>query len=229
MQSLPRIVRAIGGGRVRTAVVTHANVDHFGVLVDAADRLGIVRVLVCQSFLDAARSRGNSAAGVLLDRLSKQGVKVETVGAGDEVEFGEVVLRFVWPPKDGEVFENVNDTSLVGMIVERDEPGVCRALLTGDIGPRAMRAVRDRHPELKVDVLEVPHHGSFNHEAAALVQALNPAVVVQSTGRQRAGDPRWEVARVGREWFCTATDGAITTIIGNDGMVRVGGFVQRTK
>jgi competence protein ComEC len=216
--ALPRLVREVGAGRVRTAVVTHANLDHFGALVDAAPRLGIERVIVCGPLLEMARSRPDSAAGMMVALLSAQGVRIETAADGDELPFGDVTLQFLSPLRGG-TFKSVNDTSLVGVFAVATEGGVRRVMMTGDIGPEGMRALHERHSPIAADVLEVPHHGSFNYEASALVQALDPAIVLQSTGRLRVNDPRWTHARAGRIWHCTAVDGLITTVIQSDGTV----------
>jgi hypothetical protein len=54
----------------------------------------------------------------------------------------------------------------------------------------------------------------------SFVQRLNPSVVLQSTGPQRVGDHRWDIAKAGREWHVTATDGACWAAVGRDGAIR---------
>lgn len=224
--SLPRIARELGVGRIRTAVVTHANLDHFGALADAAESLGIERMLVCQSFLDAATARRDGAPAKLVRMLRAHGIDVEAVGDGFTLPLGKSTLSILSPPRaPGAVFESVNDSSLVGLVRpdDTDRGGI---LLCGDIGPGAIRGLRDRYPGLNAAVLELPHHGSFNHESAALVHASGASHVVQSTGRQRAVDPRWDDAKRGRSWRCTALDGCSSLILGRDGTWTEAGWVR---
>jgi len=218
VRTLPRCLREIGAWRVETVVITHANLDHFSSLVDAAKSMGTRRVLICPAFASGAASRSSSAAGVLLSRLEALGIEVSVVGAGDVIEFGNARMEFLSPPRDA-IFSNSNDTSLVALVRGRTASDGPAALLTGDAGVEAIRGVRDRHPGLRADVMELPHHGSFNHEAAALVHALDVRVVLQSTGRRRSGDPRWDDAKQGRTWHTTATGGAARVIIWRGGSI----------
>jgi len=68
--------------------------------------------------------------------------------------------------------------------------------------------------------MEVPHHGSARSFAYPFVEALQPQILLQSTGPSRVMDDRWDDIREGRQWWTTATDGAITVIIGRDGSIR---------
>ena len=76
--------------------------------------------------------------------------------------------------------------------------------------------------DLRADVLELPHHGSVQPTAMALVETVNPAVVLQSTGPSRALDIRWNAHRLGRQWWTTATDGAAWVEFHQDGSITSG-------
>jgi competence protein ComEC len=221
LRELPRAVRAVGGWRVRTAVVTHANLDHFLCLPDVVGPLGIERVHVTPAFLREAAAAPAGAAASLLERLAEQGVRVIETAAGDRVLLGGATCEFL-SPAPGDVSAEANDTSLVGLFRIGSGETERRVLLTGDIGPRAIGDLRDRFPGLRVDAMELPHHGSAKPEAIALVGALDPALVVQSTGPQRLGDARWDGVRPARAWGVTARDGALWLEIGRDGAMRAG-------
>ena len=96
-------------------------------------------------------------------------------------------------------------------------------LLTGDIQDQGIASMMAAHPGLSPQVMEAPHHGSVRPAAMELVMWANPGIVIQSTGPGRAGDPRWDGARAGRIWLCTATDGAVWIELLRDGDVRAGG------
>jgi beta-lactamase superfamily II metal-dependent hydrolase len=97
--------------------------------------------------------------------------------------------------------------------------------MTGDIGPAAIQSLLDAPPpELAqgVDIMELPHHGSVNEPSQRLTLSLNPRAVLQSTGKARAQDPRWNHVREGRTWLSTAEVGAAWVEIGTDGRLTAG-------
>ncbi|MDO5088135.1 MAG: DNA internalization-related competence protein ComEC/Rec2, partial [Comamonadaceae bacterium] len=69
------------------------------------------------------------------------------------------------------------------------------ALLTGDIAAAQERALAGRYPDaLHAHVLLAPHHGSRSSSSAALLDAVQPALVlVQAGWRNRFGHPAPEV------------------------------------
>lgn len=226
IRSLPRAVRELGAWHVRTVVLTHANLDHFSALLDAANVLDVRQVLICEAFKADAETVPRSADAALLRGLAEKGIEVHVVAAGEVMTLGETELRFL-SPVAGETFTESNDTSLIGLFSVPTVAETKHVLFTGDAGVAAIRGVRARQPTLQTDVLELPHHGSFNHESVALVAAANPSVVLQSTGPKRVGDPRWDVVRDGRAWLTTAIGGAAWVEIQRDGTIRHGSLADR--
>ncbi|RZL33501.1 MAG: DNA internalization-related competence protein ComEC/Rec2, partial [Rubrivivax sp.] len=65
-----------------------------------------------------------------------------------------------------------------------------RALLAGDLEAEQERQLAKREPDLRADVLLVPHHGSKTSSSAELLAAVKPAVaLVQAGYRSRFGHP----------------------------------------
>lgn len=221
VRSLPKAVRELGAWRVRTVVLTHANLDHFSALLDAAGVLGVRRVLICEAFKADADAAPRSADAALLRGLADLGIEVRVIASGEVLTLGDAELCIL-SPRAGAAFSESNDTSLIGLFSVPTTSGMTHALFTGDAGVVAIRGVRSRHPTLHAEILELPHHGSFNHESAALVGATDPLVVLQSTGPKRVGDPRWQAAQLGRTWRTTAAGGAAWVEIRESGEVRSG-------
>ncbi|MFG0305955.1 MAG: ComEC/Rec2 family competence protein [Phycisphaerales bacterium JB040] len=219
---LGRVLRAMGVSRVRTAVVSHANVDHYNALPALAPAVGLERALVSRGLLESARSGG--VERVLFERLASAGVEVVEVGAGDSFTLGGARVEVLWPP-DGahDAIADENDTSMVVRVRVGTDAGERAALFTGDIGAGPIRELLASAGRLgRVDVLELPHHGSHNDASESLVEALAPGVVLQSTGRQRVGDRRWDDARAlhgarGLAWFVSAVDGGVRARVLRDG------------
>lgn len=214
---LERALPALGVRRARLGVVTHGNLDHYSSLPEAVDLLGIERVLVSPHVLSDA----GEPERALLALLAEKGARVEPVRRGDAMVFGRGRLEFLWPDESAEAMPD-NEQSLVCRISVPTQAGERRVLLTGDIQPGAMMRLLEDVAQVRTDVLEIPHHGSFRVEAMSFLAAADPAVVLQSSGGSRVGDVRWGDHRASRVWFTTAADGAAWVEVHEDGRLESG-------
>jgi competence protein ComEC len=231
-RTLTRAVRSVGAWKVPTVVVTHPDLDHYGFLPDLIEPLGVQVVVMGERFVSRAKETPSGAESHLLEKLEAQGVAIRVMLAGDRVPLGSRELVFV-SPMVGAPFVRDNEHSLVAAVVPRgallDGVSAPRAdlLLTGDISAEAINVLRRAQPALKPRVMELPHHGSADPASIEWVGAMSPDVVLQSTGKRRANDPRWALVRSGRAWLCTALDGASWAEVGIDGSVRAGSLRGR--
>lgn len=215
---IPDACRALGSTRVDTIVITHANIDHYMGVLDAARLLRVRTVITGESFLAQARSNPESVPAFVLGELERLGVEHRVVVRGDEIEVGGAVLRVLHPPAGFDPRAE-NDASLVAMLESQSTPA--RALLTGDIQREAMALLMESGDDLRADVIELPHHGSAHNAAYAFVEHIDPSIVLQSTGMRRVGDTRWDHVRQGREWFITERDGSASVLLTEQGLIRV--------
>jgi competence protein ComEC len=109
-----------------------------------------------------------------------------------------------------------NNDSIVMAVTLRTPGGPFRLLLTGDIETPVQRILlADRAPELRADVLKVPHHGSANQDPEFLA-AVQPSVSVISVG---AGNPYGHPAP--RTVYLAGRDGARVYRTDQDGTVLI--------
>ncbi|CAG0963876.1 ComE operon protein 3 [Phycisphaerales bacterium] len=210
--------RALGVWRVPTLVISHPDIDHFGAVERLIEPLGVRRALVPERFAKQARDK-NSAAGAAFQVLERAGVEIIVVGAGDSLALGTCDVEILSPPPDAD-WPKDNDHSIVAAIADASRPDAPMLLMTGDIEDASVG--RLLQGPVRADVLELPHHGSARAAAMDFTRELNPAVVLQSTGRGRAHDPRWNDAREGRAWLSTAERGWCWAEIRLDGKIRWG-------
>lgn len=227
-RDIPKSLRALGAWRVPTVVVTHPDLDHYGLLPDLVGPLGVRDVVLGQRFLDRVAESPHSPESYLLAELSRRGVRVRAITAGARLSLGSRELVFL-SPRAGATYAMDNEHSLVAMVVAHgtNDAAHADAILTGDLARQGIEDVARNWPALRASVLELPHHGSADPRAIEWVGKVSPGVVLQSTGPKRARDVRWAVVRSGRTWLCTAEDGATWAEIGVDGTVRAGGFNSR--
>ena len=222
--------RAINVWRVPTLIVTHPDTDHFAGADVAMETLGVRELITTQRTLTQAASNPRGSAAALLDAMQAGGVTVRAAASGEMLTFGNASVAFLSPPPSApwlDAAANDNDHSLVALFEVSTSAGPRRLLMTGDIGPAAINALRD-HPALAsanqahIDILELPHHGSFNEASLALALDLAPSAIIQSTGPERARDPRWAAARAASTWHSTAESGATWIQIHHDGTITSG-------
>ncbi len=216
---IPSAVRALGAWRVPVVVVSHPDIDHFGALPEVVDALGVRVVYVGERLMTQASEKPDGAAAFLLADLARRRVGVRTLRAGEELELGSCVGTVLSPPENADWKED-NDHSLVLRVSD----GVGSLLLTGDIQTHAIASLRRADPGLRATILELPHHGSANPMSMEWVPELQPSAVLQSTGPRRADDPRWALAKAGREWLVTARRGAVFAELIEGGGVRAGAW-----
>lgn len=156
-----------------------------GVVVDAGpdpglvdrclDRLDVVRVpLLVLTHPHADHVDGR--AGVAEGRVVGATETTASAAYATTRRVGELTLQVLWPPPGADP-DNPNDASVVLLVEVR---GV-RLLLTGDVEPPSQAALSRAWPDLRADVLKVPHHGS-RHQDVAWLTGLGARVAVVSVG-----------------------------------------------
>lgn len=114
--------------------------------------------------------------------------------AGQRWRWDQVDFEVLHPrERDYGVVEKSNAMSCVLRISN----GIHSVLLVGDIEQaQEQRLVADAGPQLKSDLLLVPHHGSKSSSNAAFLDAVNPRIaLVQSGYRNRFGHPAPDVVK----------------------------------
>jgi len=157
-------------------VLTHFHADHVDGLSGVFDGRGVGAVET-STLQDPPGGVREVAAVAGAARLTPSPTPY-----GETRRVGAVTLQALWPPPgaptsgpgDG---STANEASVVLLAEVR---GV-RILLTGDIEPEGQAALARAVPDLQVDVLKVPHHGSRYQDEPWLL-SLRPRVALVSVG-----------------------------------------------
>ena len=164
-------------GRVDLLVATHGDADHVGGFDGIVGDRSIGRLWVPD----------HADPGPELDRLviaaTAAGVPIDRVKPGFSYTMGGVVVEVVGPRRR---YAERNDGSVV-LWVRADTT----VLLPGDIGSVAQREL----PDLRPDILLVPHHGSSTSDLGWLAATVG-AVAVISVGTNTYGHPAPEIQAV---------------------------------
>jgi competence protein ComEC len=119
----------------------------------------------------------------MLDLMQREKVDIRRLRAGDRLTLDErTAVEVLWPPPNRTDL-TANDTSLV-LRVSCDGKTV---LLPGDLSEVGMQELLKTPEKLKADALIIPHHGGWEKQLPAFVQAVAPKIVLVSNSRDPHG------------------------------------------
>jgi competence protein ComEC len=165
---------------------------------------------------------GNLTSLALMDLLDRRGPPPNLLAAGDGLAVGAgATLQVLWPPADYAM-----TSSDCGMVLKLSCAG--RSILfPADIGVAPESALL-KHPDLlKSDVLIAPRHGSADSSTAAFLRAVNPSLIVCSSGQTLTRQEQaFDQLAKSRSVYRTDRLGAIDVKIGGDGKIAVSTFLH---
>lgn len=113
--------------------------------------------------------------GELVDLAQKAGVDVMYLKEGDEIRYGDLQIRVLWP-LDGASGTDVNEEAMVLQVQKGDFKG----LFTGDIGMETEEKLLEKGYLEDVDLLKVGHHGSRYSTGEEFLEKIKPELAVIS-------------------------------------------------
>lgn len=213
-----RALRALGLRRVDTAILSHANFDHYSGLPTLLKRFTVHRWAASPYFLPRGRREG--LVDHLLNLMPAEARSSSVLRAGDHLLLRRAQVEVLWPPEGLGRDWQANDRALV----VRFSAAGRSVLLTGDIERAAMEALLEAHRvgrvDLKADILVAPHHGAvLRGITAAFYAAVSPETVVVPARSTRAQLPPLVAEAVGPDCriLTTGEVGAVTIRILPDG------------
>jgi competence protein ComEC len=185
-------LRSQGIRRIDHLVISHGDLDHAGGAMSLAQALPVTRLLSSDVQTLRRVPAARRAHCRQQQRWTRDGVVFELLYAFDTVSATD------------------NDRSCLLRI--RGRYG--SALLTGDIGQAAERALLQRRTSLAATLLVVPHHGSHTSSSASFIAAVAPRYALFSAGyRNRFNHPAPAVLdryrRAGVACFESAYEGTV--------------------
>ena len=134
---------------------------------------------------------------------------------------GPVIIRTLWPvPGTTENTLSENDRSEIFLIAYAGKT----ILLCGDIETYAQKKFLELYPELKADILILPHHGLTVNLSQEFVRSVADNIIIASCAESRLANAYQSSQHP--DVFYTARDGAIEVKIKADGTIKAAGFMN---
>jgi len=198
----------LGIQRLDSVFISHGDNDHLGGYAKLKQAIKVKQLITNET------------------RLVDSSIKYQACSQGMSINWQGLIIDVLWPIKGASahvltsVQKQGNDDSCVLLISD----GQHKVLLTGDISAKVETKLLDLYPDLTVDVMTVPHHGSKTSSSKAFIKQLSPDIALVSTGYLN----RWHmpvssvVSRYNEEnvkLLNTATLGQIILTFTDDGVV----------
>lgn len=206
-------LRHRGISQLDNIYISHPNLDHFSGIPAVLEAVEVRAITVNHYFIPKSKTR--SASQHLLDLLADQGRHVLVHDASQCLTpIGDVTVEWLSPEPGLDLGLATNDTSSVMRFTYAGQS----ILLTGDIEDRTQGRLLEK-ADLSADVLILPHHGGVRASTADFIDAVDPVVVVRSSGETMAATLNGLQEACGpRRVINTADVGAITVAIDHDGI-----------
>jgi competence protein ComEC len=174
----------IGMNRLDKVILSHSDNDHAGGLAMLESKVIIDEVISNDSAITkkpvSSCYQGNimNWQGLTISVLSPTNIAKPALIALPlaPLETADIKARKTSKEKGT---KQKNDDSCVLLISDRTGNS---ALLTGDISSKLERKLMANYPQLDVDILQVPHHGSKTSSSLAFIKQLSPEFAVVSAG-----------------------------------------------
>jgi competence protein ComEC len=194
-----------GVKKIDVVVLTHAHADPLGGLGAIIDNFRV------GEFWHAANPEAPLSAD-LPAKVTKRGIPMRALFAGDTISRGDATIRVLWPPRQPALAAIPgNDDSLVMRITARG----MSLLLPGDVSRNAQRQLLASGELLESQVLKLARHGSRSSTSPEFLARVAPRVAIDTPGFggfRNLPDPQTLEAlrNAGARILRTDTDGATT-------------------
>jgi competence protein ComEC len=210
-----------GINKIDTIIISHNDTDHLNGIPEIVEHCKVEDVYANDALFDKTDEWGT--AKFLKERLLERGHKIRRLGKNINSD-SNAKIKILWPSeqicKDQTVGDN--DKSLVSLI----EFAGTKILLCSDIEKLAQRELLLLTPNLKADIVVVPHHGSAKTLEPSFLKNLEADILICSCSRREYDRQQMNKEQSKAKSFYTPSNGAITICIGKDGTIRTATFAR---
>jgi len=211
-------LRQRGIGKINAIFLSHDDIDHINGVPEIVSQCKVQNIYANPAMIQKTDNPSTTAA-FLSDWLKNRGRQLNP--QPDKIQTSRATITSLWPTtqtcRDDSLGDN--DKSQVTLI----EFAGRKILLCSDIQRLAQRQILKTYPNLKADVMVIPHHGSTRHLADGFIEKIGADILIVSCGYK--GYTTMAIRpKANSKTFYTAANGAITVTIDNVGEITTACF-----
>ena len=203
-----------GLSKIDAIIISHNDIDHINGILEIVEHCDVNDVYADEVFVDKARKGG--AAKFLKKCLLEQTREIKPLEENLSLQ-SDANVKIIWPAEQLFLTDKLsdNDKSTVCLI----EFAGRKILLCSDIEKAAQRELLRLYPQLKADIVVVPHHGSVKTADPDFLEYLDADILLCSCGRSQYEKQQVIESKNNSRVFYTSCDGAITICINKDSTI----------
>jgi competence protein ComEC len=219
-----------GINKIDAIIISHNDVDHINGIPEIVEHCEVGGVYANEAFLMAIETEKWGTAKFLNSWLIENGTGIQPVSKNLNIG-GKTKIKILWPTEQICLDKSLgdNDKSVVSLIEfggSAQHTIRRKILLCSDIEKFAQRKFLDLFPDLKVDVIVVPHHSSATTLDTNFLKRLEADISICSCGQVQYERQQTTKRKDGAKSFYTARDGAITIRVNKDAKLRTTTFIK---
>lgn len=188
------------------AIMTHAQLDHFGGLIEILKRYQV------GAFVWSGIGNDTASFAELEKVLKENKVPQIILAEGDRIKYKNNIFEILYPSGSLSSAKDLNDAALV--IKFSSDKG--KILFTADIGKKIEEYLARKY-DLRADILKVGHHGSKYSSMENFLKEVRPKISVIEVGKNSYGHPTKDVlarlSDIGSKIFRTDKNGIIKLVL----------------
>jgi competence protein ComEC len=194
--------------------ISHSDIDHLNGIAEIVEQRPVEHI-----YQDSGKALPKPAA-FLEQCLRKNGNAIEPPPT--TITANGATVSILWPTEQVPLPASSNPNNLSQVVLL--EYGGRKILLCSDIEKEAQQKILEMYPDLSVDILLLPHHGSKNTRLPVFVEKLAPPIILCSCAQSQ-----FEKYQADPNIIYTCRDGAITIAINETGNISVSSFCKIKK
>jgi competence protein ComEC len=190
--------------KIDAVFISHDDIDHFNGLPEIYAKHKFAEIYTTKQLIASSSGTAMELKKLYLLRQSPE-----------KITRGDFTITRLWPRDANEEFSD-NESSLVLLA----EFGGRKILFCSDITQDAQQKLMDLYPNLDIDILITPHHGSARTTKNDFINYFKPEYLITSCTEVQSSRVNPEIGKLEKSYL-TCRDGAIMIKINKKGNIKL--------